>query len=89
VVPVPTWLSVQLVELKPPGAAPFEKLAEPCGHDLLPVSVSDTVAVQVEPWLIATEDGEQATDADVVRFVTVNEKPVAVLLFAWMLSLAV
>ena len=86
---MPTWLSVQLVELKLPGAAPFEKLTEPCGHDLLPVSVSDTVAVQVEPWLIATEAGVQLTLVEVVRFVTPSAKPVAVLLSAWMLSLAV
>jgi hypothetical protein len=69
-VPVPTWLSEQLDELKLPEAEPFPKATEPCGHDFAPESVSETVAVQVEPWLIATEAGEQLTLVEVVRFVT-------------------
>jgi hypothetical protein len=35
--------------LKLPEAAPFEKLTEPAGNDFVPLSVSDTVAVQVDP----------------------------------------
>jgi hypothetical protein len=75
VVPEPTCASAQLSEPKLPEAEPFPKLTEPCGHDFVPESVSETVAVQVELWLIATEAGKQLTLVEVVRFVTVNAKP--------------
>ena len=91
VVPVPIWLRVQVaLGLKLPVAVPaFAKLTEPCGHDFAGESVSDTVAVQVVLSAIGVEDGEQLTLVEVVRFVTVNAKPVAVLLFAWTESSAV
>ena len=89
VVPEPIWLRVQLIELKLPEAAPFPNVTEPCGHDFVGESASDTVAVHVEPWLIATEAGEQLTLVAVVRFVTPSGKPVASVLSAWMPSLAV
>jgi hypothetical protein len=59
------------------------KLTAPLGLDLLPASVSSTVAVQTEPWLIATLPGEQLTLVWVVRLVTVSAKPVASALLAW------
>ena len=74
---------------KLPEAAPFEKLTEPCGHDFVPESVSETVAVQVEPWSIATEDGLQLIEVAVVRLFTVRAKPVVSELLAWVLPLAV
>jgi hypothetical protein len=72
-----------------PEAPPLPKVTEPPGVDLVPPSVSDTVAVQVVPWLIATLLGEQLTAVEVVRFVTVNAIPVASELFACVLPLAV
>jgi hypothetical protein len=65
-----------------PEATPFVNVTEPAGLDFVPGSVSETVAVQVEPWLIATEFGEHDTDVEVERFVTVRAKPVASELFA-------
>ena len=75
--------------LKLPEAAPLVRVTEPAGLDLLPESVSLTVAVQVEPWLIATEDGLQLIDVAVVRLFTVSAKPVVSELLAWVLPLAV
>jgi hypothetical protein len=72
--------------LKLPDAAPFEKLTEPAGNDFVPESVSDTVAVHVEPWLIATDDGEQLTAVEVERLLTLRAKPVLSELLAWTLS---
>ena len=72
-----------------PDAGPFEKVMEPCGYDFVPASVSETVAVQVEPWLIATEDGLQLIDVAVVRLLTVRAKPVVSELLACVLPLAV
>jgi hypothetical protein len=60
--------------VKLPEAVPFEKLTVPPGLDFVPESVSVTVAVQVVPWLIATELGVQLTAVAVVRFVTVMSK---------------
>ena len=89
VVPVATWVRVQLPPLlKLPVAGPLSKLTVPAGNDLLPPSVSETVAVQVEPWLIATVAGLQLVVGWVERLVTVSANPVASLLSAWM-SLAV
>jgi hypothetical protein len=75
--------------LKLPEAAPLVSVTEPAGLDFVPLSVSLTVAVQLEPWLIATEPGEQETEVKVVRLLTVRAKPVASELFPWTLSLAV
>src|SRR5436190_1977558 len=43
------------------------KLTLPVGLDLVPLAVSVTVAVQVVPWLTATEAGEQDVVVDVER----------------------
>lgn len=52
--------------------APLElKVTVPDGADLVPASVSVTVAVQELAWLIATEAGAQLTLVDVVRLVAV------------------
>ena len=75
--------------VKPPLIELLEKVTLPAGADFVPLSVSDTVAVQVEPWLIATDDGTQVTEVEVDRFVTVSANPVASELLAWMPSLAV
>jgi hypothetical protein len=64
-----------------PKAAPFVNVTEPAGLDLVPLPVSVTVAVHVEPWLIATEAGEHATEVEVERLITVKAKPVASELF--------
>src|SRR2546429_931515 len=63
--------------LKLPVAAPLVKLTDPCGHDLAPESVSETVAVQIEPWFSATEDGEQVTFVEVDRLAPLTVEPVA------------
>jgi hypothetical protein len=86
----PTWVKVQLVELKLPDPE-LEKLTEPAGEDFVPppASPSETVAVQVEAWLIATEVGVQEIDIAVARKVTVRPKPVVSELFACVLPLAV
>ena len=63
-------------------------VTEPAGLDLVPESVSVTVAVQVELWLIATEDGLQLIDVAGVRLFTVRAKPVVSELLAWTLSAA-
>ena len=49
------------------------KATEPAGVVAPAPLVSATVAVQVEGWLTATEDGEQTTVVDVVRSVPVTE----------------
>ena len=61
----------------------------PVGVEVVPVAVSLTVAVQVDPWETDTEEGLQLTVVDVEREVTVNPKPVASELFAWTESHAV
>jgi hypothetical protein len=86
-----TWLSVQVPPpLKLPAAVPaFAKLTDPCGNDFVPESVSETVAVHVEPWLIATDAGAQLIDVEVERLFTVSAKPALSELFACVLPLAV
>jgi hypothetical protein len=74
--------------VKLPEAAPLFRVTVPPGLDLLPESVSETVAVQVELSLIGVEAGVQLTAVAVARLVTVRAKPVALLLLAWMASLA-
>ena len=86
----PTWVRVQLVELKLPDPE-LEKLTDPPGKELAPppASPSKTVAVQVEAWLIAIELGVQEIEVPVARKVTVRAKPVVSELFACVLPLAV
>ena len=90
VVVAPTWARVHVVELKLP-AAPATELAPsranvtvPWGKLLVPLSVSDTTAVQVLPSLRATGLAH-VTTVLVVRLATVMfEKP---LLVAWVVML--
>jgi hypothetical protein len=56
----------------------------PVGALFAPLSVSLTVAVQVVVELTAMCDGEQLTDVDVLRLLTVTAK--VPLLVAWTLS---
>ena len=56
------------------------KATEPAGVVAPAPLVSATVAVQVEGWLTATDDGEQTIVVDVVRSVPVTEPLVAPLL---------
>src|SRR5437868_172469 len=85
----PTWLRVQLpLLLKLPLAEPLEKLAVPCGNDLVPESVSDTAAVHVGEPLIGNEDGVHEVVVEVVRLLTVRVNPVASELLACTESLA-
>jgi hypothetical protein len=68
-------LRLQLAALKLPEEAGLAlKLALPLGELCSPASVSVTVAVQVEPWLRATEPGLQETLVEVVRLLTVRSK---------------
>jgi hypothetical protein len=80
---------VQLAGVKVPDEAPLVKLAVPFGHDGVPESASDTVAVQVVEPLIGLLAGVHDVDVDVVRRVTVRSNPVASLLSACTESLAV
>lgn len=60
--------SVQVVELKVPDAAGAAlKVTVPLGDDFVPLAVSVTVAVQVEGWLKATDEGAQLTAVEVER----------------------
>ena len=76
-------LEVELVAADRVQVALGEKLPEelvvrvtvPAGLDLVPASVSVTVAVQVEPALIGTWPGEQLTAVEVVRLFTVIDAP--------------
>src|SRR5436853_334977 len=62
----------------------------PCGHDLVPLSVSATTTVQVVLSAIGTELGEQPlTVVEVERLLTVRVTPLLSLLSAWIESLAV
>jgi hypothetical protein len=55
-------------------AAPVEvKVTEPAGLLAPAPLVSTTVAVQVEAWLIGTDEGAQTTVVDVVRRVPVTD----------------
>ena len=64
-------VSVQLVNEPAPLLV---KATLPTGLDLVGLSVSLTVAVQVVPWLIATEADEQLTEVEVVRVRTLMSK---------------
>ena len=65
---------MQLAELNVPVAVPaLVKLTVPVGVLGVPDAVSVSVAVQVEPLLVATVDGAQFTVAEVERPVTVRE----------------
>ena len=78
VVVAPTCASVHVVpglENAPEAAGAAPNVTEPVGNDFVPASVSETVAVHVEPCPKATEDGEQSTSVDVDRSVTVSAKP--------------
>ena len=82
-VPVPVGVKVtvqlprdreQLAGVKVPDAVPDEvNLTVPAGVLAVPDAVSVTVAVQVEPLFIATDEGAQLTDVEVERPVTVRE----------------
>ena len=50
-------------------------VTEPAGLDLVPESVSVTVAVQFDPALIGTWPGEQLTAVEVERLFTVIDAP--------------
>ena len=64
----------QLVGVRVPVAVPAEvNLTVPAGVLAVPDAVSVTVAVQVEPLFIATDEGAQLTDVEVERPVTVRE----------------
>jgi hypothetical protein len=77
---VPTWASVQGLPVKLPEPL-LVKVTVPCGHDVVPESVSPTVTVQVVAWLTATVLGVQfVTTVVVFRSVTVNANGVAELL---------
>jgi hypothetical protein len=68
---------VQVLEEKWPAADPppllFHEMV-PCGQDLLPESVSVTVAVHEVLVPASRLDGVQLTNADIARAVTVNWK---------------
>ena len=74
---------LQLAGLNVPAAVPaLVKLTVPVGVLGVPDAVSVSVAVQVEPLLVATVDGAQFTLVEVERPVTVRENdwlPVLVL----------
>jgi hypothetical protein len=70
------------LKVPPPGPVRL-KSTEPEGSDLVPPSVSVTVAVQVPPWLMAREAG-QSTEVEVERSVTEMSKLPE--LVAWVVS---
>lgn len=75
---------LQLVAgVKVPLAVPEElNLTVPVGVLAVPDAVSVTVAVQVDPLFVTTDEGAQLTDVEVERPVTVSENdwlPVLVL----------
>jgi hypothetical protein len=89
-VPALAGASVQVpAGAKVPLETPLLKLAVPCGDDVVPESVSVTVAVHVVEPLIGLVFGEHEVDVDVVRRVTFSGNPAASLLSAWTLSPAV
>src|SRR5262245_44337584 len=66
------------------------KVTVPVGTLAVPLSVSETVAVQfAEPPTAIGDAGVQLIVVLVVRVVTLSGKPVVVLLLAWVESLAV
>ena len=67
VVVEPTCKRVQPLPVKVPVPAPVRpRLTVPCGKDLVPEAVSETVTVQVESWLIA-RGVSQLTEVEVER----------------------
>ena len=74
---------LQLVGESVPVAVPaLVKLTVPVGVEGVPLAVSVTVAVHVEPLFVTTVDGAQPTTVEVERPVTVSVKdwlPVLVL----------
>ena len=60
-----------------PLAPPLLKVTVPDGADLVPLSLSVTVAVQDELSLIGTDAGEQVTFVVVDRLTPVTVEPVA------------
>ena len=66
---------VQFVAPKKPTAPVLEKLTVPVGVLADPGETSETVAIHVESWLIATVLGEHNTDVRVLRFATVTIAP--------------
>ena len=66
--------SEQLAALKLPASpAAFEKLTVPPGRLAVPAAeLSDTVAVQVDAWLMTTDAGVQLTVVDESRLVAVT-----------------
>ncbi len=71
---------VQLVALKLPVTPAAVKATEPAGVVAPAPLVSATVAVQVEGWLTATDEGEQTIVVEVVRRVAVTVPLLAPLL---------
>jgi len=71
---------VQLVALKLPVTPEAVKATEPAGVVAPAPLVSATVAVQVEGWLTATDEGEQTIVVEVVRRVAVTVPLLAPLL---------
>jgi hypothetical protein len=63
----------------PPGPLRL-KLTVPCGNEVVPESLSTTVAVHVVAWFNATDVGKHETDVVVERVVTVTGDPVPSLL---------
>jgi hypothetical protein len=72
---------VQGVPVKLPVAVPvFAKATLPAGALLVPAEeVSLTKAVQLTDWAITTDEGEQTTEVEVVRRLTVTVLLVPVL----------
>ena len=60
-----------------------ENVTVPVGWDLVPLSVSETTAVQVVVSFAGIVPGEQVTTVEVDRLVTVTSKPSGSLLIAW------
>src|SRR5947199_8774694 len=65
---------VQLAALKLPVTPAAVKATEPAGVVAPAPLVSATVAVQVEGWLTATDEGEQTIVVEVVRRVAGSEE---------------
>jgi hypothetical protein len=77
---VPAADRVQLAALKVPARPAAVNPTEPAGVLLPTPLVSATVAVQVEGWLIGTDEGAQTTVVEVVLLVATTEPLVAPLL---------
>jgi hypothetical protein len=77
---VPAAVNVQLAALKVPARPVAVNATEPAGVLLPTPLVSATVAVQVDAWLIGTDEGAQTTVVEVVLRVATTEPLVAPLL---------